>query len=91
MAGVREPFSGSCYGSEVWNADGSYEYAPGERARLKGGRNGAIWVPAGKEKASKGKEKGKGKGEKGFEKGKGKEKGKGGKEGARDLGWARPV
>ncbi|CAK9078160.1 unnamed protein product [Durusdinium trenchii] len=50
----------------VWNADGSYEFAPGERARLKG-----------KEKAQKGKEKGKGKGEKGFDKGKGKGKEKG--------------
>eukprot|EP00439_Symbiodinium_sp_Y106_P026850 s254_g3.t1 len=48
----------------VWKEDGSYEYAPGERARLKGKEKGK----------EKGKGKDKGKGEKG--KGKGKEKGK---------------
>ncbi|CAJ1428773.1 unnamed protein product, partial [Effrenium voratum] len=53
--------------SGVWKEDGSYEFAPGERARLKGKEKG------------KGKDKGKGKNEKGKnEKGKGKnEKGKG--------------
>lgn len=38
-----------CRAAEVWNADGSYEFAPGERARLKG----AEWKkPLGRSRVS---------------------------------------
>jgi len=61
----------------VWKEDGSYEYAPGERARLKGKEKGK----------EKGKGKDKGKGEKG--KGKGKEKGKDSMTAAERLAFAQ--
>ncbi|CAE7227712.1 unnamed protein product [Symbiodinium natans] len=67
----------------VWKEDGSYEYAPGERARLKGKEKGKD---KGKGKGDKGKGD-KGKGEKG--KSKGKEKGKDSMTAAERLAFAQ--
>mmetsp|Transcript_25445 Transcript_25445/g.57580 ORF Transcript_25445/g.57580 Transcript_25445/m.57580 type:complete len:497 (+) Transcript_25445:82-1572(+) len=67
----------------VWREDGTYEYAPGERARLKGKEKGKD---KGKGKGEKGKGD-KGKGEKG--RGKGKDKGKDSMTAAERLAYAQ--